>query len=134
MLPAVLTAPRASWAEIWQITITGTVDFVGCPSAISCPAFPGMWGISGGEPMTARLTYDDESPLAFLDDQSPDFVSARYDHTLPLSSPLGVEVASAPTRPRRAAAAQQPAAMRSICSTISSRSAAPISRSMSDSS
>ena len=92
MLPIVLTAPRASRAEIRQITITGTVDFVGCPSAISCPAFPGMWGISGGEPMTARLTYDDESPLAFLDDQSPDFVSARYDHALPLSSPLGVEV------------------------------------------
>jgi hypothetical protein len=92
LLLYVVTLPRTSAAVIHQVIITGTVDFVGCPSAISCPSFPLMWGISGDEAMTAWLIYDDESPLAWLDDQSPSFVSARYDHSLPLPAPLGIEV------------------------------------------
>ena len=63
-----IAVPGTSAAAIHQIDITGTVDFVGCPSAISCASFPFMWGVSGGEAMTARLIYDEDSPLAFLDD------------------------------------------------------------------
>jgi len=90
------TVPRIGAAAIRQIEITGTVDFAGCPSAISCSSFPFMWGVSGGEAMTARLVYDESSPLAFLDDAAPDYVSARYEHTLPLTAPLGVHIQFGP--------------------------------------
>ena len=95
-LALVALAPGSGEAALRQIVLSGTVDFVGCPEPISCASFPSMWAVSGGEPASARLVYDDQSPLAFLDDQSPEYVAARYDHALPLAAPLAVEVGFGP--------------------------------------
>ncbi len=92
----VAATPRSSRAAIHILEISATIDFVGCPSAVSCPSFPLMWGVSGGEPVTARVTFDDAIPLALLDDASPQYVFARHDHVLPPSPPLGMNVQFGP--------------------------------------
>jgi hypothetical protein len=88
--------PRPTRAAIHILEISATIDFVGCPSAISCPSFPLMWGVSGGEAVTARVAFDDTIPLAFIDDASPQYIFARHDHALPLSPPLGMNVQFGP--------------------------------------
>lgn len=90
VLASLLTLPVR--AEVYRIDISGSVDFLGCPSPISCPAFPLLWGISGGETLTATFLYDDAAPLALLEDQTPTLILARYDHPLPLSAPIADDV------------------------------------------
>ena len=78
-----------------QVDVVGTVDFLGCPSAISCSSFPLMWGISGGESMTLRMVYDSDALLA-EDSSPPEAFLMIYEHALPLQSPLGVQVTFGP--------------------------------------
>ena len=82
---------RVASGELVQVDVVGTVDFLGCPSAISCSSFPLMWGISGGESMTLRMVYDSDAPVA-EDLCSPDAVLMNYEHALPRQSPIGVLV------------------------------------------
>lgn len=91
-----MAAPRATHAEIHTLEVTATINFVGCPSAISCPSFPLMWGVSGGEAVTAQVSFDDAIPLAFIDDASPLYIFARHDHNIPPAPPLGMEVQFGP--------------------------------------
>lgn len=91
-----MAAPRSTDAAIHTLEITATIDFVGCPSAISCPSFPLMWGVVGGEAVTAQVTFDDAIALAFIDDASPQYIFARHDHALPPSPPLGMDVQFGP--------------------------------------
>lgn len=93
---AFIGSPRPARAAVQTLEITSTVDFAGCPSAISCASFPLMWGISGGEAVTAHVTFDDAIAPALVDDASPQYISARYDHALPLASPLGMSVQFGP--------------------------------------
>lgn len=91
-----IITPEAARATLYRLTMTATLNFVGCPSAISCPAFPLMWGVSGGEGVTLEVIFDDAIPAAVIDDATPLYVSARYDHALPLATPLGVDVQFGP--------------------------------------
>ncbi|MBW1688768.1 MAG: hypothetical protein JRS35_27370 [Deltaproteobacteria bacterium] len=86
---------RVASGELVQVDVVGTVDFLGCPSAISCSSFPLMWGISGGESMTLRMVYDSDAPLAGDLSTSEAFLMT-YEHALPLQSPLGVQVTFGP--------------------------------------
>lgn len=91
---SILVARLAGGAPV-QVEAAGTVDFVGCPSAISCPSYPLMWGVSGGESMTLRMFYDPAIPVA-EDLSDPEAFLVRYEHALPLQPPLGVEVVFGP--------------------------------------
>lgn len=91
-----IVSPRPARAAVQTLEITSTVNFAGCPSAISCSSFPLMWGISGSEPVTAQITFDDAIAPALVDDASPQYIATRYDHALPLVSPLGMSVQFGP--------------------------------------
>ena len=93
LLSALLANPASS--ELYQLNIVGTIFFAGCPYSGMCWLSPLMWGVSGGEPTTLRVIYDDEIPLS-EDLSGADYYYVYYDHAIPLRSPLGMEVSFGP--------------------------------------
>jgi hypothetical protein len=93
LLGALFANPASS--ELIQVDIVGTVFFAGCPYSGMCSPYPLMWGVSGGESMTLRVVYDAKIPLS-EDLSEPDSYYAIYGHTIPLQSPLGMEVTFGP--------------------------------------
>jgi len=93
LVSALLASPASS--ELVQVDIVGTVFFEGCPYSGTCWMYPLMWGVSGGEPMTLRMIYDDGIPIS-EDYSQADHYLVYYDHAIPLQSPLGMEVSLGP--------------------------------------
>ena len=93
---AMIAAPETARAALYRVSMNATIHFVGCPSSISCSSFPLMWGVSGGEPVTLEIVFDDAIPASSIVDASPDYIAAQYDHALPLSIPLGADVQFGP--------------------------------------
>jgi hypothetical protein len=93
LLGVLLASPARS--ELVQVDIVGTVFFEGCPYSGMCWKYPLMWGVSGGEPMTLRVVYDDGIPIS-EDFSQADHYFVFYDYAIPLQSPLGMEVSFGP--------------------------------------